>query len=101
MGEVSSESKLTRLYDEAVGPAVLGQMSVLTAAGSGVGLGSKVSLSDALVTPGSSSTPVLRSNHAFAPWLQLALVPARHPDLHLGSWVLASICLTQWLADVT
>lgn len=51
-GEVSSESKLTLLYDEAVGPAVLGQMSVLTAAGSGVGLSANASLPDALVTPG-------------------------------------------------
>lgn len=48
----SSESKFTLLYDEAIGTADPGQMSVLMAAGSGVGLGSNASLTVALVTPG-------------------------------------------------
>jgi hypothetical protein len=51
-GGWSSESKLSLLYNEAIGTAVLGQMSDLTAAGSDVGFGSNASLLAALVTPG-------------------------------------------------
>lgn len=48
----SSKSTLTLLYDEAIGTAVLEQMCVFVAEGSGIGLGFNAALSVILVTPG-------------------------------------------------